>query len=121
LLPDDAITACVLLGEQNEPTLVALDGQQLYLLTVPRPGEVPAATGKLRTIRVAPDTGTAEVDATCRGVGEYPPQEAIWRFKLDGVAIELQINRDAEGRTTSDWPLAKALAEALGWKISQGE
>lgn len=126
LVPDKAVLAYVALDGQSAPSLVALEKQQLYLLSVELSDDGDAAAGKAQTIHVTPDTGTVEVETSHAKLDpryreiEEPPCEATWRFELsNGPRLTLTAKRGLGGSVTGEQEckLAKALATALGWQF----
>jgi hypothetical protein len=118
LIPDEATWTCISVGDPPEPTIIAFAAGQLFLLTVPAPEEnARHAAAALRAVPVTPKTGRVEVEVTHKGDTPNPPADATWRFDLDGIALQIEVNRDSEGFASDTGPLVKALTDALGWKL----
>lgn len=121
LIPDEALAGRAEMSGHSEPVIAALDRQQLYVLSVGPLNDGDPATGSVRLIYVAPDTGKVELEAQYMSANqrsrERPPRIATWRFTFGDVALAFKTDREIDGEITGEWKLAVKLAEALGWKI----
>ncbi len=118
-VPDEVIADLVVLKGDKAPTILAIEGAQLYILSArPKKGdEVIAAV--CRTICLAPNTDSVAVETKHWVTGELdPPREVIWRFDFaDDVSVTLRTTRSVEGVVSGPDALAQAMASAIGWML----
>lgn len=120
-IPGCPATAIVQRETDNAPMLVAVEGQQVYLLTV---GEVKDELGlpetECRMLHVSPGTGSVVQKAKYFDrKGDAAPRSTTWTFNLDeGTELTIETHFDAgESRRNDREAVARALAGALGWKL----
>jgi hypothetical protein len=118
LIPDEAVWTCTAIGDPPELAILAFADRMLYMLTVPPLSEDARYTpAVVCAVSVTPKTGSAEVEVTHKGRNQNPPADAIWRFGVGGISIEIPVERDSEGFASDAGALVKALTDALGWKL----
>ncbi len=118
-IPDGAIADQVVLDGDKAPTVLAIDGAQLYILSAkPKKGDeiIPAVC---RTISLTPNTDSVTVEVKHWVTGDLdPPREVIWQFDFaDDVSVTLKTTRSAEGAVSGPEGLAQAIARAIGWVL----
>lgn len=119
-IPSNAVVALV--ERDSEPwTLVALDGQQLYFLTVSEieDGLLAQPPTKCRMLHVEPGVGSVEMETKFHHRhGPRGTRDTVWRFQLGGVDLTIETHFDPERARVEDGEvLAQALAKALGWSL----
>lgn len=118
-IPESAIFHT--LDSRGKPELVALDGRQLFLLTV---GNLPKrmfATPRTRCEMLTLDPLDAAVACETEfvGLGDDPDErQTTWTFRLGrfGLRIDTHVSSENE-RTETGEAFAQALVAALGWEV----
>jgi hypothetical protein len=124
-IPDDAPWAVVEVDE-GPPTLVALDGQKLYTMTVGGLEEESlSGTATCRLIQIDPDEATVEFTTKFSGIRRGPEpmsRKTTWTFNLGQESLTFSTEFAAnQARVRPDERLAQKLAEAVGWTQLPGQ
>lgn len=125
LLPPKATAAVIEQGA--EPFVLAVDGRQVYVLTLNDPGDADAKEDivSVRSMRIVP--GSSHVGLKTKLWGERISDEPVirsdaWSFTLpDGTPITIEVRVNPAGRLDPRAAVALKLAEAFGMQVPTGQ
>lgn len=122
-VPDDAIWTRIQRDGDNRPIIVALHGQQLYVLDVlddDERGERPdlAPPAECQMVWIEPGAGRVSLSFRHRVAGPINmPRSAEWRFELsDGLTLTIPTYIGSDGEVPDPELFARALCQALGFE-----
>jgi hypothetical protein len=120
-IPGDPVTATVQREGDSAFMLVAVDGQRVYLLTV---GDLEDEMGlpqtECRMLCLQPGAGVVSQKAKYFDrKGKTAARSTIWTFRLpEDTSLMIETHFDPEESRRNDREaVARALANALGWKL----
>lgn len=120
-IPETSIAALIQRDGDNEPIVVAIDGHQLYLLSVlPAENDLSQPATECRIVHVEPGRGSVAVRTKYRpAIGRHPSRSATWEFKIaDEITMTIETSFHPEDEIDQREAVAQALARALGWQAS---
>lgn len=120
-IPDSAVAALIQRDGDNEPVIVAIDGHQLYVLSVlPAENGSPQPATECRIIHVEPGGGSVTVRTRYRpAIGTRPSRSTTWKFKVaDEITMTIETSFHPEDEIEAREAVAQGLARALGWQTS---
>lgn len=120
-IPNTAIVALVQRDGDNEPIVVAIDGHQLYVLSLlPIENEFSQPPTECRIIHVERGRGSVTVQTRYRpAIGTRPSRSTTWKFEIaDEVTLTIKTSFHPEDEIERREAVAQALARALGWQAS---